>query len=99
MMRSNLACVLVVGVFLFLLVVLSYRLCRSGKATPAVTTPPRAKRDSPPFAGLPRKPNCPVCVTDCNRNQPGLQSARFPDHIKCLYRPAQDRIMALGHIW
>jgi hypothetical protein len=32
-------------------------------------------------------------VTDCNRNQPGLQSARFPDHIKCLYRPAQDRII------
>jgi len=26
-----------------------------------------------------------VTVTACNRNGPGLQSARFPAHIKCLY--------------
>ena len=34
----------------------------------------------------------PVGVTDCNRNEPGLQSARFWDHINCLYRPAPDHI-------
>ena len=33
-----------------------------------------------------------VDVTACNRNQPGLQSARFQDHIHCIYRPAQDHI-------
>jgi hypothetical protein len=25
----------------------------------------------------------PLVVTDCNRNEPGLQSARFWDHINC----------------
>jgi DNA invertase Pin-like site-specific DNA recombinase len=34
-------------------------------------------------------------VTDCNRNGSGLQSARFWDHIHCLYRRAQDRIICL----
>jgi hypothetical protein len=33
-----------------------------------------------------------LSVTDCNRNRPGLQSARFWDHILCLYRPRQDHI-------
>jgi len=32
----------------------------------------------------------PLHVTDCNRNEPGLQSARFPDHILCLDRLPQD---------
>ena len=32
-------------------------------------------------------------VTDCNRNRPGLQSPRFPDHILCIYHPCQDRII------
>jgi hypothetical protein len=31
-------------------------------------------------------------VTACNRNGSGLQSTRFRDHIKCIYRPAQDHI-------
>jgi hypothetical protein len=34
-----------------------------------------------------------VGVMDCNRNRPGLQSPRFPDHIICLYRPCQDHII------
>jgi hypothetical protein len=37
----------------------------------------------------------PVAVTDCNRNGSGLQSARFWDHIKCLYRHGQDHIICL----
>jgi len=37
----------------------------------------------------------PIGVADCNRNQLGLQSARFWDHIICLYRPAQDHIIGL----
>jgi hypothetical protein len=39
-----------------------------------------------------------VVVTACNRNEPGLQSARFWDHIQCLYRPPQDHILVLGHL-
>ena len=35
-------------------------------------------------------------VTDCNQNQPGLQSPRFQDHIICLYRPCQDHIICLN---
>ena len=34
-----------------------------------------------------------LVVTDCNRNELGLQSACFPDHIRCLYRPPQDHII------
>jgi len=34
-----------------------------------------------------------VVVADCIYNQPGLQSAHFSDHINCLYRRTQDRIM------
>jgi hypothetical protein len=36
-----------------------------------------------------------ICVTDCNRNRSGLQSARFRDHIRCLYHPIQDHIICL----
>ena len=36
-----------------------------------------------------------VGVTDCNRNGSGLQSARFWDHITCLYRHGQDHIICL----
>jgi hypothetical protein len=36
-----------------------------------------------------------LAVTDCNRNRPGLQSARFWDHIHCLYHPTQDHIICL----
>jgi len=47
---------------------------------------------------LPDAPDIPnrhlleIHVTACNRNRPGLQSARFWDHIKCLYRHSQDHI-------
>ena len=34
-----------------------------------------------------------IGVADCIYNQPGLQSAHFPDHIICIYHPAQDRII------
>jgi hypothetical protein len=36
---------------------------------------------------------CPLAVTDCNQNQPGLQSPRFQDHIICIYRPCQNHII------
>ena len=36
-----------------------------------------------------------VDVTDCDRNRPGLQSARFQDHIRCIYFPTQDHIICL----
>ena len=61
MMRSDPICALIVGVVLILLVVLSHRICRSGKSTPAATKPPRATRAPTPFADLTRKPDCPVC--------------------------------------
>jgi hypothetical protein len=36
-----------------------------------------------------------VLVVDCNRNGLGLQSAHFPDYIRCIYRPPQDHIICL----
>ena len=77
MMRSDLVFALVVGVVLILLVGLSRRLCRSGKATPAVAKPPRAKRDPKPFAGLTHTPDCPACEQEA-----GVQpSASAPTHL------------------
>ena len=61
MMRSDLACALVVGVVLMLLVILSRRLSRGSKATPVAVKPPRTTRDPKPFAGFTRKPECPAC--------------------------------------
>jgi len=36
-----------------------------------------------------------LAVADCIYNQPGLQSAHFSDHINCIYRRTQDRIICL----
>jgi hypothetical protein len=36
----------------------------------------------------------PYSVTDCNRNEPGLQSAHFQDHIICIYRPVRTTLSA-----
>ena len=36
-----------------------------------------------------------VGVVDCNRNAPGLQSARFQDHIICIYPCPQDHIIGV----
>jgi hypothetical protein len=63
-MRSDPRCALMVGIVLMLLVVLSRRLCRSGKSTPAATKPPRATREPKPFAGLTRTPDCPLCALE-----------------------------------
>ena len=62
-------------------------------------------RDGAPIGGELKAPDTPpwrerdpvqrVGVTDCNRNGSGLQSARFWDHIKCLYRHGQDHIICL----
>jgi hypothetical protein len=46
---------------LMVLVVLSRRLCRRGKSTPAAPKPPRATRQPKPFAGFTHKPECPTC--------------------------------------
>jgi hypothetical protein len=44
-------------------------------------------------SSFPKRGTHSVGVADCIYNQPGLQSAHFSDHINCLYRRAQDRIM------
>jgi len=44
---------------------------------------------------VPKLREPPIHVTDCNGNGSGLQSARFRDHIHCIYHPTQDHIMCL----
>jgi hypothetical protein len=83
MMRSDLACALVVGVLLMLLVVLSRRLCRGGKTTPLATKPPRAKRDPTPFAGFTRKPDCPICEQDAASSPTALPPHAPPPRMIC----------------
>jgi hypothetical protein len=61
-MQPDLPCSLVTGVVLILLVVLTRWLWRGGKAAPAATKTPRARRDPKPFAGLTRKPDCELCA-------------------------------------
>ena len=76
-MRSDPICALVVGIVLILLVVLSRQLCRSGKSTPAATKPPRATREPKPFAGLTRKPDCPLCELEAGV-QPSASAPHAP---------------------
>jgi hypothetical protein len=96
MMRSDLACVLVVGVFLFLLVVRSCRLYRGGKATPAVTKPPRAKCDSKPFAGLTRKPDCSICEQEAGV-QPSASAPNAPPPRMLFTRGRRRHVETTGH--
>jgi hypothetical protein len=83
MMRSDLACALVVGVFFWLLVVLACRLCRGGQATPAGTTLPRALRDPKPFAGLTRKPACPACAQEAGMPSSAAAPHASPPRLLC----------------
>jgi IS1 family transposase/transposase-like protein len=70
MMPSDLAFSLVTGVVLMLLVVLSHWLWRGGKAAPAATKTPQARRDPTPFAGLTRKPLCEACEQGAGSHLP-----------------------------
>jgi hypothetical protein len=76
-MRLDPICALVVGIVVILLVVLSHRLCRSGKSTPAATKPPRATRDPKPFAGLTHTPDCPACEQEAGL-QPSTLAPNAP---------------------
>jgi hypothetical protein len=55
--------------------------------------PVRRRRSAPgPYSSAGLQPERILGVTACNRKQPGLQSARFQDHISCLYPFPQDHI-------
>jgi hypothetical protein len=96
MMRSDPLCALVVGVVLMLLVVLSCRLCRSGKSTPAATKPPRATRAPKPFAGLTRKPDCPACEQEA-RLQPSAAAPSAPLPRMLFTRGRRRHVETTGH--
>ena len=92
MMRSEPICALVVGVVLILLVVLSRRLCCSGKATPTATKPPGGTREPKPFAGFTRKPDCPVCEQEAwwgEQLDDALEAIRLAS-VEALLRDIQD---------
>lgn len=95
-MRSDPIFALIVGVVLILLVVLSRRLCPSGKSTPAATKPPRAPRAPKPFAGLTRKPEGPACEQEA-----GLQPSAAAPHappLRLLFTPGRRRqVDTRGH--
>jgi hypothetical protein len=95
-MRSDLAFSLVVGVLLMLLVVLSRRLCRGGKTTLAATKPPRAKRVPKPFAGLTRKPECPLCELEAGV-QPSASAPHAPPPRMLFTRGRRRHVDTSGH--
>jgi hypothetical protein len=96
MMRSDLVFTLVVGVVLILLVALSRRLYRGDKATSVVTKPPRAKRDPKPFAGLTRKPDCPVCEQEAGV-QPSSSAPNAPPPHMIFTRGRHRHVDTTGH--
>jgi hypothetical protein len=96
MMRSDLVFALVVGVVLMLLVILSRRLCHSGKATPASAKPPRAKRDPKAFAGLTRKPECLVCEQEAE-SQPSTSAPNAPPPRMTFTRGRRRDVETTGH--
>src|SRR5919198_1903737 len=96
MRRSDPICALVVGVVLMLLVVWSRRLCRSGKATPAATKPPRGTREPKPFAGCTRTSNGPVCEQEAG-GQPSASAPQAPPPPMTLTRGRQRHVETTGH--
>src|SRR5215510_5675603 len=95
-MRSDLVFALVVGVLLMLLISLSRRLCRSGKATPAATKLPRATRDPKPFAGLTRKPDCSACEQEAGV-QPSASAPHAPLPRMTFTRGRRRHVDSSGH--
>jgi IS1 family transposase/transposase-like protein len=95
-MRSDLVFALAVGVLLTLLIILSRRLCRSGKATPAATKPPRATRDPKPFAGLTRKPDCSACEQEAGV-QPSASAPHAPPPRMTFTRGRRRHVDTSGH--
>jgi IS1 family transposase/transposase-like protein len=87
---------LIVAIVLILLVVLSRRLCRSGKSTPAATKPPRAKREPKPFAGFTRKPDCPVCEHEAGA-QPSASAPHAPPPRMTFTRGRRRHVDTTGH--
>jgi hypothetical protein len=61
MMRSDLVVSLVASILLILLLLLSYWLWHRAKTVPLKPKSTRLKRNSQPFAGLTRKPECALC--------------------------------------
>jgi transposase-like protein len=95
-MRSDPICALVMGVVLIVLVVLARRLCRSGKATPAATKPPRAIREPKPFAGFTRKPECPACEQAAGL-QPSASAPNAPPPRMTFTRGRRRHVDTTGH--
>src|SRR5262245_37476485 len=95
-MRSAPICALVVGIVLMLLVVLSRRLCRSGKSTPTATKPPRAPREPQPFAGLTRKSDCPLCELEAGV-QPSASAPHAPPPRMIFTRGHRRHVDTSGH--
>jgi IS1 family transposase/transposase-like protein len=95
-MRSDPICALVVGIVLMLLVVLSRRLCRSGKSTSTATKPPSATREPKPFAGLTHKPDCPACAQAVEM-QPSASAPPAPPPRMIVTRGRRRHIDTTGH--
>jgi IS1 family transposase/transposase-like protein len=87
---------LIVAIVLILLVVLSRRLCRSGKSTPAATKPPRATREPKPFAGFTRKSDCPVCEHEAGA-QPSASAPHAPPPRMTFTRGRRRHVDTTGH--
>jgi hypothetical protein len=95
MMQSDLPFSLVTGVVLILLVVLTRWLWCGGKAVPAATNTPRAKRAPKPFAGFTRKPECTLCAPQA-RSQPQAPGAPPPRMI--VTRGRRRQVATTGHV-
>jgi hypothetical protein len=95
-MRCNLILIIVVGVALIWLVVLSRWHCRSAKATPVVSKPPRAKRDPKPFAGFIHKPECPLCKQEAEL-PPSVAAPPAPPPRMMFTRGRHRHVNTTGH--
>jgi IS1 family transposase/transposase-like protein len=85
-----------VGIVLMLLVVFSRWLCRSGKATPAATRPPKATREPKPFAGFIHKPECPTCKQEA-AIQPAASAPHAPPLRIIFTRGRRRHVDTSGH--
>ena len=95
-MRFDLVVYLVTGLLCILWVLLPRGLWRGGKSAPATPKSPRAKHDPKPFAGLTRKPDCPVCVQAAG-GQPSASAPHAPPPRMTSTRGRRRHVETTGH--
>src|SRR5262245_1130665 len=96
-MHFDLVVYLCTGLLFILWVLLRRALWRGGKSAPATTQSSRAKHAPKPFAGLPPKPDCPLCAQEAG-GQPSAAAPHAPPPRMTFARGRRRHVDTTGHV-